>query len=282
MTTTPLPPPLLQVDRLEVAYDQVILALRGVSLQVPAGGGIVALLGANGAGKSTTLKAVSRLLQAERGTVTGGDIRLDGESVLRRGPDALVRAGVSQVLEGRRCFAHLSVEDNLRLGGFAGDTPRAELKARLESVYELFPRLKERRSSLAGYTSGGEQQMVAIGRALMARPRLVLLDEPSMGLAPTVVHEIFDAVGRLHREHGVSFLLAEQNAAIALRHAQYGHVLANGAVVSQGSAAELLARDDVQRFYLGDSGAKGRSAFIDAHRVRRFPSLTTSSATPSP
>jgi len=276
MTTTDMP--LLQVERIEVVYDHVILALRGVSIEVPRGG-IVALLGANGAGKTTTLKAISRLLEAERGTVTGGDVRYEGASVLQHGPDRLVRAGVAQVLEGRRWFAHLSVEQNLLLGGFVDSPPRRQLQQRLEAVYDLFPRLKTRRNSLAGYTSGGEQQMVAIGRALMGRPRLVLLDEPSMGLAPLVVQEIFEAVGRLNREQGVSFLLAEQNAAIALRHAQYGYVLATGSVATQGSAAELLARDDVRRFYLGDSGP-GRKAFIDAQHVRSFHPHPTSASHP--
>ncbi|WP_085316083.1 ABC transporter ATP-binding protein [Derxia lacustris] len=269
--------PLLRVQGLEAAYGGAILALRGVSFDVAAGS-IVALLGANGAGKSSTLKAVSRLLDASRGAVTGGRIELRGADIAGLAPDALVARGVSQVLEGRRCFAHLSVEENLLVGGFVRHASRAGLRAALDRVYELFPRLKERRRSLAGVTSGGEQQMVAIGRALMAEPSLVLLDEPSMGLAPLVVHEIFEAVGRLNREAGTTFVLAEQNATVALQYAHAGHVLETGRVVASGSAAELAARDDVREFYLGRSGA---AASLLPERLRRRPPAPTVAASPA-
>lgn len=264
--------PLLALRGVEVLYERVIVALRGVSLSVPQGA-IVALLGANGAGKTTTLKAASRLLGAGRGEVVAGQIELDGESVAGLAPNRLVERGVSQVLEGRHCFNHLTVEENLLLGGFVRRPSRGELAASLERVYTRFPRLKERRRSRAGHTSGGEQQMVAIGRALMANPRLVLLDEPSMGLAPIVVHEIFEGVRELNERDGVSFLLAEQNAAIALRYAHHAVVLETGRVVLEGSAEALRARDDVQHFYLG-GGDAGRRPFIDAHRVRDFDALT--------
>jgi len=269
---TPAPaPPLLSLQGVEVVYERVIVALRGVSLTVPRGS-IVALLGANGAGKTTTLKAASRLLAAERGEVVAGEIHFDGQPVAGLSANRLVERGVSQVLEGRHCFTHLTVEDNLRLGGFVRKPSRGELTASLERVYTRFPRLKQKRRSLAGLASGGEQQMVAIGRALMANPRLVLLDEPSMGLAPIVVQEIFEAVRELNQQDGVSFLLAEQNAAIALRHAHHALVLETGRVVLEGSAQALRARDDVQRFYLGDSEA-GRRPFIDSHHVRDFHAL---------
>ena len=260
--------PLLALRGVEVLYERVIVALRGVSLSVPRGA-IVALLGANGAGKSTTLKAASRLLGAERGEVVAGEIRFDGRPVAGLAPNRLVELGVAQVLEGRHCFSHLTVEENLQLGGFVRRPSRGELSAALERVYTRFPRLKQCRRKQAGYTSGGEQQMVAIGRALMARPRLVLLDEPSMGLAPIVVHEIFEGVRELNERDGVSFLLAEQNAAVALRYAHHGVVLETGRVVLEGATNELRGRTDVQRFYLGDSGP-GRQAFIDPHRVRDF------------
>jgi len=261
--------PLLVLDGVEAVYERVIVALRGVTLSVPRGA-IVALLGGNGAGKTTTLKAVSRLLAAERGEVVAGSIHVDGQPLAGLAPHDLVARGVSQVLEGRHCFAHLSVEDNLRLGGYVRRPSRGELAARLEQVYTRFPRLKERRRSLAGYTSGGEQQMVAIGRALMAQPRLVLLDEPSMGLAPIIVHEIFEGVRQLNERDGVTFLLAEQNAAVALRHAHQAHVLEGGRVVLSGDAQALRARDDMQHFYLGGGDGDQRRAFIDAHRVREF------------
>lgn len=264
--------PLLELVGVEVLYERVIVGLRGVSLAVPAGS-IVALLGANGAGKTTTLKAASRLLATERGEVVAGSIRLDGQAVEGLTPNHLVERGVAQVLEGRHCFAHLTVEENLQIGGFVRKPSRGELSASLERVYTRFPRLKHCRRSQAGYTSGGEQQMVAIGRALMANPRLVLLDEPSMGLAPIVVQEIFDGVQELNQRDGVSFLLAEQNAAVALRVAHHGYVLENGRVVLEGSTEALRSRDDVQRFYLGDSGPD-RQSFIDPHRVRRFEEVT--------
>ncbi|WP_374265669.1 ABC transporter ATP-binding protein [Zoogloea sp.] len=246
--------PILQLESIEVVYEQVILAVHGVSLEVGAGQ-VVALLGANGAGKSSTLKAISSLVRAERGAVTAGRIRYQGADITHAAPDALVRGGLVQVLEGRHCFAHLSVEENLLTGGFVGKPGRQALKAGLEQIYHYFPRLKARRKSLAGYSSGGEQQMVAIGRALMARPRLVLLDEPSMGLAPLIVDEIFEIVAQLNRVEGVSFLLAEQNARVALRHAHHAYVLESGRVVADGSAAELDARGDIHDLYLGGIAA---------------------------
>jgi branched-chain amino acid transport system ATP-binding protein len=265
------PEPLLTLRGVEVLYERVIVALRGVSLAVPRGK-IVALLGANGAGKTTTLKAASRLLGAERGEVVAGEISFDGRPIAGLAPNKLVELGVAQVLEGRHCFSQLTVEENLQLGGFVRSPSRGELSAALERVYTRFPRLKHCRTSQAGYTSGGEQQMLAIGRALMANPKLVLLDEPSMGLAPIVVREIFEGVRELNERDGVSFLLAEQNAAVALRYAHHGVVLETGRVVLEGSTAELRGRDDVQRFYLGDSGPD-RKPFIDRHRVRDFDAL---------
>ncbi|TBV10915.1 ABC transporter ATP-binding protein [Stutzerimonas kirkiae] len=241
---------ILQMDQVEVLYEQVILAVRDVSLEV-AQGEIVALLGANGAGKSTTLKAISNLLRGERGEVAKGRIFYRGEDITQREPGDLVRAGLVQVLEGRHCFAHLSVEENLRIGAFANRPSRRQLKQGLERIYDYFPRLKERRKSLTGYTSGGEQQMVAIGRALIANPALVLLDEPSMGLAPQIVEEIFEIVAALNRNEGVSFLVAEQNINVTLHYAQRGYVLESGTVVGQGSAAELAAREDIHELYLG-------------------------------
>jgi len=257
----------LSVNNIEVIYDHVILVLRGVSLDV-AEGGIVALLGANGAGKTTTLKAVSNLLHAERGEVTKGTIEYRGERVDRLTPNDLVRRGVCQVMEGRHCFAHLTVEENLLTGAFTRKGSRADLEAALEKVYRYFPRLKERRTSLAGYTSGGEQQMTALGRALMAQPSMILLDEPSMGLAPQIVEEIFEIVGELNRNEGVSFLLAEQNTRVALRHANYGYILENGRVVMDGAATELANNEDVKEFYLGLSTA-GRRSFRDVKHYRR-------------
>ncbi len=230
----------LSVNNIEVIYDHVILVLRGVSLQVPKGR-IVALLGANGAGKTTTLKAISNLLSAERGDVTKGTIEFEGERVDKLTPNELVRRGVCQVMEGRHCFAHLTVEENLLTGAFTRKAPRAEIRAALEKVYHYFPRLKQRRGSVAGYTSGGEQQMTAVGRALMARPSLILLDEPSMGLAPQIVEEIFEIVGDLNKKENVSFLLAEQNTNVALRFADYGYILENGRVVMDGAAGRAGA-----------------------------------------
>ncbi|CAE6701796.1 ABC transporter ATP-binding protein [Paraburkholderia nemoris] len=258
--------PILQVDDIAVTYSQLIPALRGVSLTVPSGA-IVALLGGNGAGKTTTLKAISNLIRAERGELTSGRIAYRGDAITDVDPWTLAERGLVQVLEGRRCFAHLSVEENLRLGAFVRRPARADLEADLERIYGTFPRLKERRKALAGYTSGGEQQMVAIGRALMARPSLVLLDEPSMGLAPQVVEEIFETVAALNRDDGVSFLLAEQNAAIALQYAQSGYVLEGGRVVAHGKAEALLELDTLRDAYLG----RGQSATSGTRRGSRHP-----------
>ena len=243
------PRDLLCVDGIRAVYGGAIEALRGVSLTVPAGA-IVALLGANGAGKTTTLKAISNLLGAARGAVSHGTITWEGQPIGRLDPTDLVRRGMVQVLEGRHCFPHLTVEENLLAGGFVRRPGRREIRADLERIYAIFPRLKTRLRAKAGLLSGGEQQMVAIGRALMSKPRLILLDEPSMGLAPMIVEEIFDIIGRLNRDEGVSVLLAEQNAHLVLRHAHYGVVLENGAVVAAGPAAELADRD-VSDFYLG-------------------------------
>jgi branched-chain amino acid transport system ATP-binding protein len=258
---------LLSLSNIEVIYDHVILVLKGVSLHVEQGR-IVALLGANGAGKSTTLKAISNLLRAERGDVTKGTIEFDGERVDRLTPADLVKRGVVQVMEGRHCFAHLTVEENLLTGAFTRKASRAEIAADLEKVYAFFPRLKQRRTSQAGYTSGGEQQMTAVGRALMAQPRMILLDEPSMGLAPQVVEEIFEIVKSLNEKEKVSFLLAEQNTNVALRFADYGYILENGRVVMNGPAQELGQNEDVKEFYLGiSSGA--RKNFRDSKHYRR-------------
>jgi branched-chain amino acid transport system ATP-binding protein len=259
--------PLLAVNSVEVIYDHVILVLKGVSLQVQEGQ-IVALLGANGAGKTTTLKAISNLLASERGDVTKGSVQYRGERVDQLSPAELVRRGVVQVMEGRHCFQHLTVEENLLTGAFTRSGGRAAIRRDLELVYGYFPRLKERRRSLSGYTSGGEQQMTAIGRALMARPSMILLDEPSMGLAPQVVEEIFEIVRMLNEKENVSFLLAEQNTAVALRHADYGYILENGRVVMDGPGADLASNEDVKEFYLGLSAA-GRKSFRDAKHYRR-------------
>ena len=260
-------PPILAVNNIEVIYDRVILVLKGVSLSVPAGG-ITALLGANGAGKTTTLKAISNLLRAERGEVTKGSIVFQGEEVQSRSPNDLVRRGCIQVMEGRHCFGHLSVEDNLLTGAFTRHDGSAAIRADLDLVYQYFPRLKERRASQAGYTSGGEQQMTAIGRALMSRPKMILLDEPSMGLAPQLVEEIFEIVRKLNHEQGVSFLLAEQNTNIALRYAKYGYILESGRIVLDGNAEALRRNEDVKEFYLGISG-EGRKSFRDVKHYKR-------------
>jgi branched-chain amino acid transport system ATP-binding protein len=265
--TTVTAAPLLTINNIEVIYDHVILVLKGVSLDVPEGK-IVALLGANGAGKSTTLKAISNLLRAERGDVTKGTIEFDGKRIDQMTPSEVVRRGIVQVMEGRHCFAHLSVEENLLTGAFTRTVGRADIAADLEKVYTYFPRLKQRRATQAGYTSGGEQQMTAVGRALMARPRMILLDEPSMGLAPQIVAEIFEIVRELNQREKVSFLLAEQNTNVALRHADYGYILENGRVVMNGLAAELASNEDVKEFYLGLSTA-GRTSFRDAKHYRR-------------
>jgi branched-chain amino acid transport system ATP-binding protein len=258
---------LLALKNVEVIYDHVILVLKGVSLSVREGQ-IVALLGANGAGKTTTLKAISNLLRSERGEVTKGSIELRGARVDGLDPSELVRRGVVQVMEGRHCFAHLTVEENLLTGAYTRGAGRARLKEDLERVYAYFPRLKDRRSSLAGYTSGGEQQMTAVGRALMARPAMILLDEPSMGLAPQIVEEIFEIVKSLNRNEKVSFLLAEQNTMVALQYAVYGYILENGRLVMNGPAAELAANEDVKEFYLGLSSG-GRRSFRDVKHYRR-------------
>ena len=258
---------LLTVNNIEVIYDHVILVLKGVSLEVPEGG-IVALLGANGAGKTTTLKAISNLLQAERGEVTKGSIECMGERVDRLSPNELVKRGVIQVMEGRHCFEHLTVEENLLTGAYTRRDGRAAIDLSLEKVYHYFPRLKERRTAQAGYTSGGEQQMTALGRALMADPKMILLDEPSMGLAPQLVEEIFEIVRNLNKKESVSFLLAEQNTTIALEYSDYGYVLENGRVVMDGDAKSLSDNEDVKEFYLGLSSG-GRRSYRDVKHYRR-------------
>ena len=255
----------LAVTNIEVVYDLVILVLKGVSLNVPRGG-IVALLGANGAGKTTTLKAISNLLRAERGEVTKGAIRFDGAEVRGLTPDELVRRGCIQVMEGRHCFAHLTVEENLLTGAFTRRDGNAAIRRDLDRVYAYFPRLRERRAAMAGYTSGGEQQMCAIGRALMSRPKMILLDEPSMGLAPRIVEEIFEIVGNLNAREAVSFLLAEQNAHMALKFARFGYVLENGRVVMDGEAKMLAENEDVKEFYLGTGRKK---SFRDVKHYKR-------------
>jgi branched-chain amino acid transport system ATP-binding protein len=259
--------PYLSINNIEVIYDHVILVLKGVSLQVPQGK-IVALLGANGAGKSTTLKTISTLLRNERGDVTKGEVLFKGERIDQLTPNELVRRGLSQVMEGRHCFGHLTIEENLLTGAFTRSDSRAALRESLEKVYHYFPRLKERRQSQAGYTSGGEQQMCAIGRALMAKPSMILLDEPSMGIAPQIVEEIFGIVKDLNVKENVSFLLAEQNTMVALRYADFGYILENGRVVMEGEATELANNEDVKEFYLGMSGA-GRKSFRDMKFYRR-------------
>jgi branched-chain amino acid transport system ATP-binding protein len=263
----PVTQSILTVNNIEVVYNHVILVLKGVSLSVPKGG-IVALLGANGAGKSTTLKAISNLLHAQRGEVTKGSIVFDGEEVQARSPNELVRRGCVQVMEGRHCFGHLTIEENLLTGAFTRRDGKAAIKADLELVYSYFPRLKERRGSLAGYTSGGEQQMCAIGRALMSRPKMILLDEPSMGLAPQIVEEIFGIVRDLNEKEGVSFLLAEQNTYQALKYARYGYILENGRVVMDGEAKALRENEDVKEFYLGIAEGK-RKSFRDGKHYKR-------------
>jgi branched-chain amino acid transport system ATP-binding protein len=259
--------PILSVNNIEVIYDHVILVLKGVSLSVPAGG-ITALLGANGAGKTTTLKAISNLLQAERGEVTKGNIIFEGQEVQSLSPNDLVRRGCIQVMEGRHCFGHLSVEDNLMTGAFTRRDSNAAIRDDLDLVYQYFPRLKLRRTSQAGYTSGGEQQMTAIGRALMSRPKMILLDEPSMGLAPQLVEEIFEIVKKLNEEQGVSFLLAEQNTNVALRFAKYGYILESGRIVLDGEAHALRENEDVKEFYLG-VGGEGRKSFKHVKHYKR-------------
>ena len=264
---TPALENVLDVNGIEVIYNHVILVLRGVSLVVPKGK-IVALLGANGAGKTTTLRAISNLLKSERGEVTKGVISYKGEEIQNLTPADLVKRGVIQVMEGRHCFEHLTIEENLLTGAYTRNISRGDLEASLDMVYQYFPRLKTRRNSQAGYTSGGEQQMAAIGRALMANPDMILLDEPSMGLAPQIVVEIFEIVRDLNTREGVSFLLAEQNTNIALRYSDYGYILESGRVMLDGTAEELLNNDDVKEFYLGiESG--DRKSFRDGKFYRR-------------
>jgi branched-chain amino acid transport system ATP-binding protein len=258
---------ILSVQNIEVIYDRVILVLKGVSLDVPKGG-IVALLGANGAGKSTTLKAISNLLHGERGTVNKGRILFEGEEVHNLSPNDLVRRGCIQVMEGRHCFGHLTIEENLLTGAFTRREGKAEIARELERVYSYFPKLKERRGSLAGYTSGGEQQMCAVGRALMSRPKMILLDEPSMGLAPQIVDEIFGIVKMLNDKENVSFLLAEQNTNMALKYATYAYILENGRVVLDGDTATLKENEDVKEFYLGIS-TSGRRSFREGKYYKR-------------
>ena len=258
---------ILSVNNIEVIYDHVILVLKGVSLTVPKGG-IVALLGANGAGKTTTLKAVSNLLRAERGDVTKGSIVFDGNRIDQLTPNDLVRRGCIQVMEGRHCFGHLTIEENLLTGAFTRRDGNRAIKDDLEKVYNYFPRLRQRMKSMAGYTSGGEQQMCAIGRALMSRPKMILLDEPSMGLAPQVVEEIFEIVKDLNSKEGVSFLLAEQNTNQALKYATYGYIMETGRVVMDGEAKALRENEDVKEFYLG-VGEGTRKSFREVKSYKR-------------
>jgi branched-chain amino acid transport system ATP-binding protein len=259
---------ILSVNNIEVIYNHVILVLRGVSVEVPKGG-IVAILGANGAGKTTTLKAISNLLKAERGEVTKGTIEFKQTRVDTMSANELVKRGCIQVMEGRHCFEHLTVDENLLTGAFTRRDGRAAIAADMEMVYNYFPRLRERKSALAGYISGGEQQMTAIGRALMSRPDMILLDEPSMGLAPQLVEEIFEIVKKLNSKEGVSFLLAEQNTNMALKYSNYGYILESGRVVLDGNSSELRENEDVKEFYLGTGGGDRRSFKNTKHYKRR-------------
>ena len=256
----------LVVNNIEVVYSHVILVLKGVSLKVKKGG-ITALLGGNGAGKSTTLKSISNLLSSERGEVTKGSVNFNGEDIHDLDPSQLVKKGVIQVMEGRHCFEHLTVEENLLTGAYTRSN-KQEVKDDLERVYNYFPRLRDRRTSQAGYTSGGEQQMIAIGRALMAHPTMILLDEPSMGLAPQLVKQIFEIVAEINRKEGVTILLAEQNTNVALQYAEYAYILENGRVVMEGTAESMRDNEDVKEFYLGISG-EGRQSFKDVKQYRR-------------
>ena len=260
--------PLLIVNNIEVVYDHVILVLKGVSLEVPEGG-IVALLGANGAGKTTTLKSISNLLVAERGDITKGTIDYQGQRIQGLSANQLVKRGIVQVMEGRRCFEHLTIEENLMTGAFTRRDGAASIRQDLELVYTYFPRLKDRRTSTAGYTSGGEQQMTALGRALMARPKMILLDEPSMGLAPQLVEEIFEIVKKLNEAEQVTFLLAEQNTNMALRYSHYGYILENGRIVMEGDAASLAGNDDIKEFYLGIAQGDQKANFRATKHYRR-------------
>ena len=268
MSTTNI---LLNVNGIEVIYNHVILVLKGVSLQVPEGR-VVALMGGNGAGKTTTLRAVSNLLRAERGAVTKGSIELRGERIEKLSTSDMVERGVIQVMEGRHCFAHLTIEENLLTGAYTRRDGKAGVAATMEKVYTYFPRLKARRTSQAAYTSGGEQQMCAIGRALMANPKMVLLDEPSMGLAPQIVEEVFEIVKDLNQREKVTFLLAEQNTHMALRYADYGYILENGRIVMDGAASDLRENQDVKEFYLGTGGSESggeRKSFKDVKSYKR-------------
>ena len=256
----------LNVNGIEVIYNHVILVLKGVSLHVQKGQ-IAAILGGNGAGKTTTLRAISNLLKGERGEVTKGSIELRGERIENLTPSDLVKRGVVQVMEGRHCFAHLTIEENLLTGAYTR-TDKAEIAANLEKVYNYFPRLKTRRSSLAAYTSGGEQQMCAIGRAIMASPSVVLLDEPSMGLAPQIVEEVFEIVKDLNTKEGVTFLIAEQNTNMALKYSDYGYIMESGRIVMDGVAADLRNNEDVKEFYLGMGGGE-RKSFKDVKSYKR-------------
>ena len=256
----------LNVNGIEVIYNHVILVLKGVSLSVPEGS-IVAILGGNGAGKTTTLRAISNLLKAERGEVTKGSIDLRGERIDNLSPSDLVKRGVVQVMEGRHCFAHLTIEENLMTGSYTRKS-KGEIAANLEKVYNYFPRLKTRRTSQAAYTSGGEQQMCAIGRAIMANPSLVLLDEPSMGLAPQIVEEVFNIVQDLNKKEKVTFVLAEQNTNMALKYSDYGYIMESGRIVMDGTASDLASNEDVKEFYLGLS-SQGRKSFREVKHYRR-------------
>ncbi len=267
--TQPAIDTVLSVNNIEVIYDHVILVLKGVSLTVPRGG-IVAILGANGAGKTTTLKAISNLLKAERGEVTKGSIEFEGTRVDTLSPNDLVKRGCIQVMEGRHCFAHLTIEENLMTGAFTRRDGNAAIKRDLEKIYDIFPRLRQRRTSVAGYTSGGEQQMCAVGRAMMSKPKMILLDEPSMGLAPQIVEEIFEIVMRLNRDEGVSFLVAEQNTNMALKYATYGYIMETGRIVMDGEAKSLRENEDVKEFYLGVSeGAKKSFRDVKSYKRRK-------------
>jgi branched-chain amino acid transport system ATP-binding protein len=272
LSTTPVAEPvrpILAVNNIEVIYDHVILVLKGVSVVVPKGG-IVAILGANGAGKTTTLKAISNLLKAERGEVTKGSIEFEGERVDRFSPNELVKRGCIQVMEGRHCFGHLNIEENLLTGAFTRRDGNAAIKRDMEMVYDYFPRLRQRRTSMAGYTSGGEQQMCAIGRAMMSRPKMILLDEPSMGLAPQVVEEIFEIVKDLNAKENVSFLIAEQNTNMALKYATYGYIMETGRIVMDGEAKSLRENEDVKEFYLGIAeGAKKSFRDVKSYKRRK-------------
>ncbi len=269
LATAPAVDTVLSVNNIEVIYDHVILVLKGVSLTVPRGG-IVAILGANGAGKTTTLKAISNLLKAERGEVTKGSIEFEGTRVDTLSPNDLVKRGCIQVMEGRHCFAHLTIEENLMTGAFTRRDGNAAIKRDLEKIYDIFPRLRQRRTSVAGYTSGGEQQMCAVGRAMMSKPKMILLDEPSMGLAPQVVEEIFEIVKGLNSNEGVSFLVAEQNTNMALKYATYGYIMETGRIVMDGEAKSLRENEDVKEFYLGVSeGAKKSFRDVKSYKRRK-------------